>query len=415
MRLIITLLALAVITGSNCALGAEAVATDGPKPNNPFSEPFDLMGARFQIGGEDRASPFTEAHNIEQSRYESAYFAQYHGFAPGMTGPMPPLTVPKLADANEHPLWFDGTQGEYNLSRLVTGLFGRDQFGDLEKLFDDWQNPKERLADGRWKLAIFERALRSEFEQISDWDRLLEHIREWQGTFPKSRAAALTEAMYWRAYAWNARGTGYSNSVTQDGWQLFQQRLEKSLALLLESKTYTSTSPLWARMFLATAGDLGWPKQKLLEAFRDLVKTQSNFDPLYLAVVSSLVPKWGGNWQLVDIYVRDAVSMTQEFDGHAMYARLYWQAYLREGSQTDLFRNTRAQWADMKKGFEDLMRSYPHSAFNFNTFAAAACMAGDKEEFQSLRFRIGKFVIPDAWPSNYSPDLCEHKFAANPL
>ena len=415
MKFLVLLLAFGVVVGSDFAFGEEIIAAESPKPNNVFSEPFDLMGARFQIGGEDFSSPFVEAHNIEQSRYESVYFAQYHGLPPGMRGPMPPLTVPKLADANQHPLWFDGTQGEYNLSRLVTGLFDRGQFADLEKLFDDWQNPTERLADGRWKLAIFEKALRAEFERSTDWDRLYAHIQEWQLAFPKSRPATLTEAIYWRTYAWDARGTGYSNSVTQDGWQFFRQRLEKAQAVLLESKTYTSTSPLWARMFLATAGDLNWPKQKLLDTFRELAKSQSNFDQLYLTVVGTLVPKWGGNWQLVDNFVREAAGMTQEFDGYSMYARLYWQVYLWEGSQTDLFRGTRAMWPDMKKGFEDQMRAYPHSAYNLNTFAAAACMAGDKEEFQSLRFRIGKFVIPDAWPSNYSPDLCDHKFAAKPL
>jgi hypothetical protein len=64
----------------------------------------------------------------------------------------------------------------------------------------------------------------------------------------------------------------------------------------------------------------------------------------------------------------------------------------------------------MKRGFEDIIRRSPHSAWNINNFAAFACMAGDKQTFQSLRFRIGKTIMPDAWPSNYSLDLCEHKF-----
>ncbi len=98
-----------------------------------------------------------------------------------------------------------------------------------------------------------------------------------------------------------------------------------------------------------------------------------------------------------------------------MYARLYWSISQREDLDFNLFRDSLASWPDMKHGFEDIIRNYPYSAWNINNFAAFACIAGDKETFQSLRFRIGKTIIPGAWPENYSLDLCEYKFAAQPL
>ena len=83
---------------------------------------------------------------------------------------------------------------------------------------------------------------------------------------------------------------------------------------------------------------------------------------------------------------------------------------IQENEEFNLFRDSLATWPEMKRGFEDIIRRSPHSAWNINNFAAFACMAGDKQTFQSLRFRIGKTIMPDAWPSNYSLDLCEHKF-----
>ena len=67
-----------------------------------------------------------------------------------------------------------------------------------------------------------------------------------------------------------------------------------------------------------------------------------------------------------------------------------------------------------KESFEDIVRLYPHSAFNMNNFAAAACMAGDKATFQRLRLAIGKNIVVEAWPTNYSLDLCERSFAMQP-
>ncbi|MGH6864015.1 MAG: hypothetical protein ACRECN_07040, partial [Methylocella sp.] len=132
-------------------------------------------------------------------------------------------------------------------------------------------------------------------------------------------------------------------------------------------------------------------------------------------MVASLAPRWGGDWRLVDTFVKDAVKNTQEVDGYSMYARLYWAIQQREDLEFNLFHDSLASWADMKRGFEDVIRNYPHSAEDINTFAAAACIAGDKETFQTLRFRIGKTITPGAWPSNYSLDVCEHKFGPHPL
>ena len=41
----------------------------------------------------------------------------------------------------------------------------------------------------------------------------------------------------------------------------------------------------------------------------------------------------------------------------------------------------------MKKGFEDIVERYPHSAWDMNNFAAFACRAHDGDTYRTLRFR----------------------------
>jgi hypothetical protein len=81
----------------------------------------------------------------------------------------------------------------------------------------------------------------------------------------------------------------------------------------------------------------------------------------------------------------------------------------------ELFRDSQANWPDMKRSFEDLMRAYPHSALIANNFAAAACMADDKKTFRALRLKIGKALTRESWPTNHSLDLCDNSLGATPL
>lgn len=416
MKIIATLFAIGLIVGCNTALAAQAGKASGSDPVNPFGGPLDIgaAGPRIIVGGEDLANRFIEAHPVERERYEGLYYSHYHGLFYVVNAPVV-QHMPSAFDAQGHPLWFDGPYGENSLQKLVTELFGRAQFDDLDRLFEDWNNASERMADGRWKLTAFQVAMRNGFSSIHAWDTSYQLVRRWREKSPKSRAAALTEALYWYNYAWDARGEGSSNSVTPEGWKLFQERLHKAEAVLLESKPYASSSPLWGRIYIDVGTGLGWSKVRLLEIFHENTKREKNFYPIYSGMVTSLAPKWGGDWPLVDTFIKDAVKNTQEFDGYSMYARLYWSIKLRENSEFNLFRDSLATWPEMKRGFEDIIRRYPHSAWEINTFAAVACIAGDKETFQSLRFRIGKTITPDAWPGNYSVDVCEHKFGPQPL
>lgn len=98
-----------------------------------------------------------------------------------------------------------------------------------------------------------------------------------------------------------------------------------------------------------------------------------------------------------------------------MYARLYMTVDGCDCDGFELLRDTMANWPDLKQSFDDLTRLYPHSGWLINRYAAYACVAGDRDAFLDLRFRIGKATIPGAWPQNHSLDLCEHEYPARPL
>ena len=296
MKIITALFAIGLIAGCNAALAAEAGDASGSDPVNLFGGPLDIAaaGPRIIVSGEDLANPFNEAHPMEQGLYASLYYNHYHGLFYNVNAPAP-QEMPSAFDAKGRPLWFDGPRGETSLQMLVAELFVREQFDDLNHLFDDWNNPSDRMADGRWKLAIFQIAMQYEFSNSHAWDTSYQLVRRWREKSPESRAAALTEALYWFDYAWSARGHGYARSVTPEGWKLFRERLQKAEAVLLESKPYASSSPLWGRIYIDVGNGLVWPKERLFEEFNEEIKKERDFNPIYSSMVVFLVPKWGGS------------------------------------------------------------------------------------------------------------------------
>jgi hypothetical protein len=407
------LLAIAVTIASGPTVAFERPETNGHDLANPFREPLlrPAFGNRVVRQGIP-TSPFAIDHPVEQMVYDGLYAMHYNA---NMTEEreLDQSKLPSATDADGHPLWYDGWRQSEFLKTIIGWLYVHNQYDDLDRLFDDWNDSRERLADGRWKLVMFHNAMVGTFR--SDWQQALDDVRHWREAKPQSRAAILTEALYWLQYAWLARGGGPANSVTPEAWSLFKERLLKADTLLRQTKPLTGSSPLWGRISLEVALGLDVPRQQMLETFMEVSKDGPVYTPHYTAMANALSPRWGGSWEWVDQFVRAAVTRTAGTEGYSLYARIYWTVREQHPDTFELFRDSRANWPDMKRGFDDLMRAYPHSAAVVNEFAATACMANDKESFRALRLKLGKAITRESWPTNHSLDLCDHSLGAEPL
>ena len=422
-------------------LSAPIAAGEPAAIQNPFQEALDIgyLGRPKVPLGEDLASPFANAHPEEQRYYALLYYSQY-GIAPfvmkavpkGGDGSQPgreivvwndgtrgaePVDkrVPKPTDAQGFPLWFDGSIGEQAIGRLVSELLNQNKTAQLDHLFDDWSDSGVRTADGRWRLAIYQQSVKDILQPGANWEVVHQIITDWRKASPKSRAAAFAETIYWMQYAWLARGDGYANSVTDDGWRLFGERLDKAKTLLLEAQSYAGNNPLWRRLMVEVGLYSNWPHENLLRLANDATTREKTFEPTYIVMVTALEPKWGGDWADVDAYIRAVQKDTAAVAGQEFYTRLYLDIADSSRFDTDLFTDTRAQWPLMKAGFEDMMRAYPHSGTNLNLFAVYACIANDAETYRHVRWRLGKEADATLWPSNHSLDLCDHKYGGPPI
>ena len=290
--------------------------------------------------------------------------------------------------------------------RVARNFWRSDE--QLKRDINNWNTPACVFDDGRPILSAVYIGYSQAFERKHDWSASLSRIEDLKKKYPDEAFVAMAEARYWAFYAWDARGGGYASSVSDDGWQLFRERMEKAESVLLDTKSYSASIPSWYIVMIKAQSILNHPADEIDKVFLDGVKRYPSYYPIYFEMLNFLLPKWGGSWRTVDNLIQWSVEHTRVKEGMTMYARLYWVA--DQYSDVKLFKDTFASWPKMKQGFSDLMARHPKSKWNLNNFAKFACMAGDKQTFLKLRKQIGEGVLDAAWPQNTSLDLCETKF-----
>jgi hypothetical protein len=317
-------------------------------------------------------------------------------------GPDPCLNVPGMR--NDGP---DGMQQLLmNLNMYYQG--GADRF---EELVDGLNSPTCVFDDGRPKITILGSVFASSFDTgPGGWAKSYDYIKLLKKKFPRKPFVALAEAQYWIAYAADARGGGFADSVTPQGWKLFKERLQKAEQVLIDSKSYASGFPTWYDQMTLVEFLLDRPAHDQAVIFQEGLTRYKGYYPLYFNMVDDMSPKWGGSWEAVDGFVKWSVEATKQEEAETLYARLYWYAYQQLLPGEELFRDTRASWPQMKKGFEDLMARHPKSHWDLNNFAHFACMAGDAKTYRKLRKQIGKDVVGYAWQGKPTLDVCKAKF-----
>jgi len=118
----------------------------------------------------------------------------------------------------------------------VAQLLQQEDFKKLDCIADAARSGKTTFAGGAPRLHIFYRGLSNIDGHTTedDWkDRIAELGRRVSAS-PESITARVALAKAYVNYAWNARGDGFSDTVSDSGWRLFAQRLAKAKTILRE-------------------------------------------------------------------------------------------------------------------------------------------------------------------------------------
>lgn len=222
-----------------------------------------------------------------------------------------------------------------------------DRISKLYKWVGVYRDVGDLLFEKR-DFAAVEKAMKEQLEKISDplaaeqyattvyWlghfpykhepEEMRTLARAWTDSHPDSHFAWLVRGRQAISYAWYWRGNGFANTVTQEGWEHFESALNEARTYLnrsyeLEPKDPESSAAL---VEMCVGGDCAREEfARYVDRVCALVPSHTR---VHDQVLRSLLPKWGGSWELVDEFLEILDGKIAE-QGHPMLGLVKLSAY----------------------------------------------------------------------------------------
>ena len=288
------------------------------------------------------------------------------------------------------------------LETEVRTLFHQEDYKSLENIANEYRTTKTRFPDGGWKLYAFYKAFSTPYY---GWDETFKNLTAWSKAFPNSMTARVAAAEAWLAFAWEARGTGYANTVTEEGWKLTRERVAKAYELIRKSPDHSAKDCIH-RYFdlLRIARAQGWDRAEYEALFKKAISLEPSYNSYYVEKATYLLPRWhgkDGDWQK---FADEAVKLTPASEGMTMYVWILINIWLDD--EFSDFNKAYISWKKMKQGFLDIEKNYPNSPFMLNYFCMFACIAGDKKTASELFKRIDDEPYGEVWNGRSYYEKC---------
>jgi tetratricopeptide (TPR) repeat protein len=113
---------------------------------------------------------------------------------------------------------------------------------------------------------------------------------------------------YYLRLAWEARGDGYANAVTRDGWKKFEELMPRAARHFRRAWFLRPTLPYAAqRMIMVTraGGDDSWLPE---DWFHASVVAQFDYHDAYESFMFILMPRWGGSHQRIANFAKECIA-----------------------------------------------------------------------------------------------------------
>ncbi len=229
-----------------------------------------------------------------------------------------------------------------------------------------------------------------------DWKRHISLVRQWVSAKPKSITPRIALAESYVNYGWDARGSGFADTVSDSGWKLLDQRVSQALQVLKEARSLPKKCPEGYVAMQQVALAQGWSpnaKQMLLE---EAVQFEPAYYYYYRAYAISILPKWDGQEGDLARFLKNAADLVAGDSGDILYFQV--GAYVACLTDDQL----KLSWPRIQKGFRALEQRSGSALENTNYLARLAYMYQDPLVANRMFARIGEQWSEHIWgTSNY--------------
>jgi Domain of unknown function (DUF4034) len=279
----------------------------------------------------------------------------------------------------------------------VRSLFNQGKYTELNALAEQLRKQRLRFNGGAWRLHVLYVTVGSPGSTTvtdAEWRAHIAAIERWINVDPNAPTARIALARTYLEFAWKARGNGFANTVTPEGWQLFRERVQKARTVLDEAAKLGSRCPEWYRQMQTVALAQQWnPTQ--YEALADKALADEP-DYFYFAVAQAnyLLPKWYGKPGDTESYAGEVADKVGGSEGDAVYFQIAAALNCCKRAQASAM-----SWPRVQRGFAALEQLYGSTNYQRNVMAFLALRAGDEQSAQQAFQRIGNNWNQNVWKS----------------
>jgi ankyrin repeat protein len=334
-----------------------------------------------------------------------------------------------MEDNDYYGIFFDGDATVLGLGNDFTrnGMINEDEirylwntkdYTELEDLAARFRKDKTRFPSGEWQLGFYYEWLfsRGKFMSQEEEDAFLAQIGEWKAKFPVSITWRIVLAQAYYDRAWGHRGSGFSNTVSDESWRGYHAYMQKSWEVVDEAvsvkpqdpeyfslrATLTMESPraeaarptsfvgAVIRMFMPSL-----TSDRERAPFLRGVAVEPLYYPLYYNRVRHLLPRWGGSRNAMLRFAERSADDTSELAGDTLYAVIATKVLQWEGQ--DGFLAYEFSWPRIQRGYETILETYPESSWRLNLYCWVACNQEDRAAATELFTRLNDYWDSDVW------------------
>lgn len=257
----------------------------------------------------------------------------------------PDDTIEKAkADPTEEALPEDGSE----INAWARARIWNKEYDRLEQAAATWRASKAECQSGQWRLTLFYGGLGQLPNTPENDQKWISNTREWVKTKPESITARVALAVVLTNYAWQARGGGTFDTVTEDGWRLFKERLTEARQVLREAKTLKAKCPHWWAAAQVVARGQNWPLAAYDGLFKEAITFEPDYFNFYSEKATNLFARWHGEEGDSLQFALEASNHRGGDKGDLLYARLMCFLY---GSVPGLTADPTIVFEKLDRGF----------------------------------------------------------------
>ena len=280
--------------------------------------------------------------------------------------------------------------------QLVETNLIQEKFDELERMAAEYRSEKSRFPGGDWKLRQFYGAL--DAPQLTDKDSVdhIAHLERWMQERPQSVTARVALATSLHRWAWVARGNGFANTVTAEGWRLFGERIQRSQQVLESAAKLDAKCPQWYSEMMTVGLAQSWDAGRMKDIFDRGIQLEPGYYYLYLEYANYLLPKWDGKPGDASAFAKSSADDVGGDAGDELYFQI--ATILIKRGDGD-FPVHEMDWERIQRGYQALTAQYGASRQSKNQIAFMAYKFKDaafaRQQFELIGNNWSQFVWRD--------------------